>query len=160
MWHLQNNSPEGHKSVGIVVKVTANQEDVTAAHELIVQVVRGELPLQALQSLGIVVRFEDGEVFLSTQVDDFRKLTWGVEVTHAELAHGLLRYAGDPPTLQRWGRFVMASEIGFGDTFPDHDFVKDALWDAAFAAYGNVIGANTLARLQQIAEGEGESGCE
>ncbi len=136
------------------------KEDVTAAHELIVQVVRGDLPFHALEGLGINVRFQDGEYFLSTQVDDHKKLTWDVEVTHADLAHGLLHYASDPAALQQWGRFVMASEIDFNDTFPDHDLIMDAVWDAAFAAYGNVIGADTLARLQQIAEAEDESGSE
>ncbi len=133
------------------MKVSANQEDVTAAHELIVQVVRGEMPLQALQSLGIEIGFDDGEFFLSTQVDDPRKLTWDVEVTHVDLAHGLLQFACDPAALQRWGRFIMASDVDFDDSLPNHALVMDAVWDAAFA---NPLSTDTLVQLRRVASAD------
>lgn len=125
----------------------------------VIRVVRGDLPLHTLQCLGISIRFHDGESFLSTRVDDPKKFTWGVEGSHVDLALGLLHCAGEPTKLQQWERFVMASEIDVDDTVPIHDLVMEAVWDAAFTAQGNVIGAHTLVRLQQIAEDEGDSEC-
>ena len=102
--------------------------------EAVLAVIRGELGLSALDSLGIHLQIEE--------VGGERKIT--VKGSHSirvspkpiDLAKGLAVHRGEPKKLRDWASFVLgASEIidlERVDRWPEGDEILSALWDASF----------------------------
>ena len=109
----------------------------TLTEELVLAVIRGQLPLSALESAGIRL-----EVAPQGEGGNERRVTVNPEaaVTVAprpvDIAAGLLVYKERPEQLRDWAAFVLgASEIidleGL-DNWPEGDAILNALWDASF----------------------------
>lgn len=112
-------------------------ETKTLTHELVLAVVRGQLPLTALEEVGIRLAI-DSEVTGGTE----RRITLNLKspMTVApepfDIASGLLAYRERPEQLREWAAFVLgASEIidlASLETWPEGDELLSGLWDASF----------------------------
>jgi hypothetical protein len=99
--------------------------------DLLLAVVRGEAPVDALGEIGIeIVLKDDGFYSLKSALD--------VEVTPtvADLAIGILRYrAEERDALRKWAFFLLAeTAIDFSkiESHPQGELLISSLWDASF----------------------------
>ncbi len=129
---------------------------------LIVRVVRGEAPLTALATVGIVPHFEGNRLTFENP----HRLEAPIAIQ--DLATGLLAEHHEPgyrseAAYRRWAFTMMAWEYAdfpFDDAAADdplsvENFVRGVLWDASF---GNPIGDETRRALATVADGTPSTG--
>jgi hypothetical protein len=106
-----------------------------SAEEVVRAVIRGELPVAALEDVGIHMTFTESSATAEPS-------PVVVSPTVADIVQGLLIYQHDPIALQRWALFLMAAScVDFDrlEAHPEGDLVIGAIWDASFE--GRVDGA-------------------
>jgi hypothetical protein len=93
------------------------------------QVVRGERPPKALESVGVFVSKQGTTVSIEASPGD----VWRAEA--ADLATGLWAHRGDPEALRAWAQVILGGstflELNLEES-ADHNALLEALWDAAF----------------------------
>jgi hypothetical protein len=103
---------------------------------VIIAVIRGQLPLSALERVGI--RFLDADDNFSSErrFSVEAESVVSVSPNPADIASGLLVYKDDPAQLRRWASFVLsASEIvdlESMERWPEAEELLSGLWDASF----------------------------
>lgn len=97
---------------------------------LLLQVARGEIPLDVLRSLGIEFRHVGNAV----EVSNPRGIV--ADVTVPDLAAGMIRYASDREELRKWATGILIGTECFDlpdiDDHPAGDMLLGALWDISF----------------------------
>jgi hypothetical protein len=109
----------------------------TLTNELVLAVVRGQLPLSALEEAGIYLPIDVKE-----PRDSERRISLNLQspITVApnpiDIANGLLAYKTAPDQLREWATFVLgASEVidlAPLETWPEGEELLNGLWDASF----------------------------
>lgn len=111
--------------------------------DLLLRVIRGELPLRSLGAIGVTVCIEGSRC----RVDNPRGLQPQARVP--DLAQGVLAHRHDPVALREWALFIQAADIEVdAPRHPAERAVLAALWDAACL---NPLGAETVAALERAA---------
>jgi len=98
--------------------------------DVILKVVRGELPLSTLESVGVHATF--GEDSYQEHTD----APLEVDPAASDIASGLVTYSRDPGMLKRWAQFMMGTNVISLERINNHpqaDLILSALWDASFA---------------------------
>jgi hypothetical protein len=106
---------------------TATTNDTSS---LILAVIKGEMPLNALTNLGIEVVCEQGFCRLVSN-----RLPVIATPSVLDVASGLLKYRARRNDLRLWAFFVLAESGGVDlaevESHPKGDLLIDALWDAS-----------------------------
>ena len=106
------------------------------ARGLIRAVVRGQLPMSALEGAGVSVSVQEDEAAKKRRIKVGLRTPISVDLEPVDLALGLLEYKDNPPKLQEWATFIMsASEIidlTFLESWPEGEELLEGLWDASF----------------------------
>jgi hypothetical protein len=117
---------------------TANPSDA----DTLLRIVRGELPLAALTTIGITLRIEQDRC----RVENPNRVH--VRATVPDLARGVLAHRHDPATLRDWALFIQAADIEVdAPRHPADRILLEALWSAASLT---PISPETLAALEQV----------
>ncbi len=112
-------------------------ETKAIAEELLLAVIRGQLPLRALHEAGISVDFEfsggeSGERRISVRAGSAIK----VSPKPIDIANGLLAYRNQPEELRDWAAFVLAAsdiiDLSSLEEWPEGDELLSGVWDASF----------------------------
>jgi hypothetical protein len=114
-----------------------------SAEEVVRAVVRGEVPVAALEDVGIHMTFTENSATVEPS-------PFVVSPTVADIVQGLLTYQHDPTTLQRWALFLIAAScVDFDrlEAHPDGDLVIGAIWDASFEGRVDSAVLETAKRL-------------
>jgi hypothetical protein len=97
--------------------------------DTILAVIRGDLPLASLESVGVhmVIRENTYEEHIEVPVE--------VMPSASDIVQGLLTYRNQANELRRWALFIMGSEVVsfeelHGD--PQGEQLIEAIWDASF----------------------------
>ena len=109
----------------------------TLTNELVLAVVRGQLPLSALEEAGILLHIDVKE---TSDCERRISLNLNSPMTVApkpiDIASGLLAYKAAPDQLREWASFVLgASEVidlAPLETWPEGEELLNGLWDASF----------------------------
>ena len=111
-------------------------EIMTLTEELVLAVVRGQLPLQTLEDAGVRLEVDEEESGQERRISLNVKVPFTVAAKPLDIASGLLAYQRKPEQLRAWAAFVLgASEIidlGPLDSWPEGDQLLNGLWDASF----------------------------
>lgn len=113
---------------------------MTLGHEIVLAVIRGELPLSALEDAGVRFALESqGSGKADRQIKVNAAIAIIVKPSPSDIARGLLAYKHEPEQFQTWATFVLgASELidleGL-DQWPEGDEILSGLWDASFEGY-------------------------
>jgi hypothetical protein len=108
-----------------------DHDEPESAHAIVLGFVRGELPWERVESLGIrMTRTDDG-----FDVSNPRQLV--VEARLRDIAAGLLCYRDNAEALWHWASIVLAAsaflELGEEiENTPEGELLLNALWDASF----------------------------
>jgi len=98
--------------------------------DVVLGVIKGELPLSTLEEIGVHVTFREQSCEINTEVPII------VNPSASDVAHGLLTYLSNPDELAQWALFLMgASQIVDFEALESHpqgDALVSALWDASF----------------------------
>jgi hypothetical protein len=98
--------------------------------DTILAVIRGDLPLSALEEVGIHIIFEND----SCEVRSESQVT--VKPSASDIARGLLVLRANRDELRRWAFFLLADlqivDFEFLESHPQGDLLIGALWDASF----------------------------
>lgn len=105
--------------------------------ELVLAVIRGQLPLTALEEIGIhFQQISDGNSEAERQTRVEVPFAKSVSPRPVDIASGLLAYKDRPVQLREWASFVLgASEIidlEPLERWPEGDELLSGLWDASF----------------------------
>lgn len=105
--------------------------------ELLLAVIRGQLPVSALQEVEIHVDVGSDDVNGSERqinVNVTRPVT--VVPKPIDIANGLLAYRNRPAELRAWAAFVLAAseiiDLAPLENWPEGDELLSGLWDASF----------------------------
>lgn len=101
----------------------------TQPSDIVIQVVRGERPWNALQEVGIDIAFQSGRCFIDN--------TAHVEATAQahDVAQGLIAYQDNPSALRTWAWILLAGSPFLELALEQHhagEVLLEALWDASF----------------------------
>lgn len=117
-----------------MIRSSGNNQDLP--RELVRAVVRGQLPMSALEDAGVSVNVQENEPGKERRIKIRLRTPLSVDLQPVDLALGLLEYKDNPPKLQEWATFIMsASEIidlTFLESWPEGEELLEALWDASF----------------------------
>lgn len=104
--------------------------------EVIRAVVRGQLPMSALEDAGVSINVQENESGNERRIKVGLRTPLSVDLQPVDLALGLLEYKDHPAKLREWATFIMsASEIidlTFLESWPEGEELLEALWDASF----------------------------
>lgn len=104
--------------------------ELTEAQIVILSVIRGEMPLSTLASVGIDLRSESGGRQLSSE-----EIPVVVVPSVADVASGLLAKGGNPDELRAWALFLLGQlnvDLSKLESHAQGDLLLNALWDASF----------------------------
>lgn len=97
---------------------------------VILAVIRGELPLSTLSEVGVLVEFTEQSCEVETET------SLVVTPSANDIVCGLIAHKEHPHDLKQWASFVMAASqlVDFDklELHEDCDRLIDALWDASF----------------------------
>ena len=99
---------------------------------LVLAVVRGEMPVDAVTRIGIDIDYEDGFYKLKSGNFDVT-----VRPTASDVALGILRYSSENKNdIRKWAFFLLAEsgamDFSVLESHPQGDVLINALWDASF----------------------------
>lgn len=116
--------------------MTRSRENEDLSRELIRAVVRGQLPMSALEQAGVSINVHEDESGKERRIKVGVQVPVSLDLRPVDLALGLLEYKNDPVKLREWATFIMsASEIidlTFLESWPEGEELLEALWDASF----------------------------
>ncbi len=117
--------------------------------DLIIGIVRGETPVDAVRNIGVELEQENG--FYKLKSGNFET---PVTPTASDLASGILTYSsGKKRDFRKWAFFVLgesgAIDFSLLESHPQGEQLISALWDASFE--GRISG-DTLELARQLAE--------
>jgi hypothetical protein len=103
--------------------------------ELVLDIVRGDLPLSTLKEAGVDFRIVGGPGE-ARQIQITLKAPFTVAPKPVDLAKGLLAYRNRQEQLRDWAAFVLGAselvDLATLDEWPEGDELLSALWDASF----------------------------
>lgn len=99
---------------------------------LVLAVVRGEMPVDAVTRIGIDIDYEDGFYKLKSGNFDVT-----VRPTASDVAFGILRYSSENKNdIRKWAFFLLAEsgamDFSVLESYPQGDLLINALWAASF----------------------------
>lgn len=98
--------------------------------DVILGIIRGELPLSTLEEIGVNVIFGEQSCEISAELPII------VNPSAYDIAHGILTYLAKPNEMSQWALFLMGASqiIDFEalESHPQGDLLIGALWDASF----------------------------
>ncbi len=98
--------------------------------DVILGVIRGELPLSVLSEVGVHVVFGDQTCQVSIELPII------INPSASDIARGFLTYKAKPSELARWASFLLGASQIVGleslELQPQGDLLISALWDASF----------------------------
>lgn len=110
-------------------RMMRNESQIEA---LVMGVVRGEVPLDAISKIGVEIDFENG--FYKLKSGNFEV---SVTPSAADVGLGMLRYSsGNKKEFRKWAFFLLAEsgavDLSMLESHPQGDMLLNALWDASF----------------------------
>lgn len=127
-------------------------KEPTQIEALLLAVVRGEMPVDAVARIGIDIADENG--FYKLKSDNFNM---AVRPTASDVALGVLRYSsGNKNDIRKWAFFLLGESgaIDFSalEFHPQGELLISALWDASF---GGGVSSETIKLAQHLTLSEG-----
>jgi hypothetical protein len=121
--------------------------------DLVLAVVRGEMPVDAVARIGIDIEDENGFYKLKSGNFDI-----AVRPTASDVALGILRYSsGNKNDIRKWAFFLLGESgaIDFSalESHPQGDLLISALWDASFEGH---VSSETIELAQHLTLSGGE----
>jgi hypothetical protein len=116
----------------MIQKIEKMSKEPSQIGALVLAVVRGEMPVDAVSRLGIDIDYEDGFYKLKSGNFDVT-----VRPSASDVAVGIFRYrSGNKNDVRKWAFFLLAESgaIDFSllESHPQGDALINALWDASF----------------------------
>ena len=123
---------------------------------LVLAVVRGEMPVDAVRRIGIDIDDEDG--FYKLKSGNFDAT---VTPTASDVALGILRYSsGNKNDVKKWGFFLLAEsgalDFSLLESHPQSEQLMSALWDASFEGHVSNETIELARRLTTTASDDGQ----